>query len=454
MPKISPEALFRFLIVSQVRARVTRGERQPDVVADVAAQQHHSAVDGTMRRVSERSIYRWLERKEKRGLAGLEPSPRTPPETISTVLSDAFIKLLCDEKKADASTSIPEIISRARGRGILKPQNCIDRTTVYRTAKKLGLPVGRCRVAADQDTRRFAFPHRLDAVLCDGKHFRAGPTRARRVVLYFLDDATRFPLHAVVGTSESALLFLRGFYEMILKYGLMGIIYLDRGPGFIAADTISVVASLDIVLIHGKKAYPQGHGKIERFNQTTLKDLLRGLSGRPDVDPDLGALELRIRHYLEKQYSHRPHESLEKQTPFKRFHNDEKCLRFPEGREALRGKFEVTFTRRVSGDHIVSVDSVLYEMPRGYRGQKVWLRRKLLDKGGIFFLHQGRLIELHPVDLAANARAKRAQGSAHAEEEADPPPRPSAADLAFQRDYGPVVDADGGYTDSNPQEES
>jgi hypothetical protein len=290
-------------------------------------------------------------------------------------------------------------------------------------------------------------------VLCDGKHFRAGPTRARRVVLYFLDDATRFPLHAVVGTSESAELFLRGLYEMIEKYGFMSRLYLDRGPGFIALDTIYVVASLGAALIYGEKAYPEGHGKIERFNQTTLKDLLRGLSRRPDVDPELGALELRIRHYLETQYSHRPHESLGKETPYDRFHADEKSLRFPEDRQALRRKFEVTLTRRVTADNVVSIDSVPYDIPRGYRGQKVQLRRKLLGTGGIFFLHQGRLMELHPTDLAANAQAKRTQGSPTAEEDVDSPPRPSAADLAFQRDYGPVVDADGGYTDLNPQEE-
>ncbi|MBN1461821.1 MAG: transposase family protein, partial [Armatimonadetes bacterium] len=302
-----------------------------------------------------------------------------------------------------------------------------------------------------QDARRFAYPHRLDMILSDGKHFRAGPTRARRVVLFFLDDATRFPLHAVVGTSENAPLFLRGLYEAITKYGLMSGIYLDHGPGFIAADTIYVVASLGAALIHGKKAYPEGHGKIERFNRTVLNDLLRGLSGRPDVDPDPRALELRINHYLEAHYSQRPHESLNKEKPYDRFHGDDKNLDFPEDHEALRAKFEVTLSRRVSSDNVVSVSSVSYDVPRGYKGQRVQLRRKLLGAGGIFFLHEGRLMELHPTDLAANARAKRARGNAH--KDADPPPRTSAADLAYQRDYGSVVDADGGYSNPNPQEE-
>ena len=106
MPEISPEALFRFLVVSQVEARIARGERQVDVVADVAEQHHHSVFSGTMRTVSLRSVYRWLERHREKGLAGLEPSLRTTPELISTVLSDAFIDLLCAEKRADAAMAI------------------------------------------------------------------------------------------------------------------------------------------------------------------------------------------------------------------------------------------------------------------------------------------------------------------------------------------------------------
>ena len=65
MPEMSPETLFRFLVVSEVVARITHGERQVDVVADVANHPHHSIVDGTMRTVSLRSVYRWMKRQER-----------------------------------------------------------------------------------------------------------------------------------------------------------------------------------------------------------------------------------------------------------------------------------------------------------------------------------------------------------------------------------------------------
>ena len=54
----------------------------------------------------------------------------------------------------------------------------------------------------EADRRRFAYPHRMMMVLADGKHFRAGVPRKRRVAVFFLDDATRFGL-GVVGVNDA-----------------------------------------------------------------------------------------------------------------------------------------------------------------------------------------------------------------------------------------------------------
>jgi putative transposase len=445
---VSPDRAFRWAVVSQVLSRLARGQSLAEAVHAVARQEHHDLCGGSPRKVSERSIYRWFASYKEEGLCGLETGARSVDPVISTVLPAPFITLLVNHKTQDPRVSIPEIIRRAREYGILKPDDAIDRTTVYRTAKRLGLAVARRKKKSGRDSRRFAYPHRLDMVLSDGKHFRAGPTRARRVAKFFLDDSTRLGLHVVVGTSENAALFQRGLYETILKYGLFVAIYVDRGPGFIAGDTAAVIENLGSLLILGEKGYPEGHGKIEKFNQTAEADVLRGLDRRPDVDPDPSALELRLQHYLESQYNQRPHESLRGHSPYERFSSDEKPLRFPEDQEELRRKFEVHLIRRVSPDHVVSVDSVHYEMPRGYDGSKVLLHRKLLEPGGIFFLHQGRLIELHAVDLHANARSRRAKPRSDESQPDHPLPR-SAADLAYERDFGPVVDPDGGYSDSN-----
>jgi hypothetical protein len=237
MQEFSPQTAFRYQVVSQVLTRIYAGETQREAVLAVAAIEHYFPGDQRPRRVCERAIYLWLARFRAQGLAGLETAPRTPSSQPGSSLPPKFVEFLVDVKTQDSRASIPEIIRRAGELGTLKPEDAVDRTTVYRAAKRLGLWVAHQRNSRDRDVRRFAYPHRMDMVLSDGKHFRAGVTRARRVVMFFLDDATRLLLHAVVGTSETALLFQRGLYELILKYGLFTAIYLDRGPGFIAEDT-------------------------------------------------------------------------------------------------------------------------------------------------------------------------------------------------------------------------
>ena len=380
--------------------------------------------------------------------AGLRPTSRGVPRPWrpASAVADpwscrrALLDYFKAEKLADARASIPELIRRARVTGRIKPSEQVSRATVWRAFRHLGVPTGRIKTPKVRDCRRFAYAHRLDMVLCDGKHFRAGAGRLKRVALFFIDDATRFGLEVVVGTSENAALFLRGLYLCILSYGRMTGLFVDNGSGFIALDAIEVARKLHVHLIHGSAGYPEGHGKVERFHRTASEQLLRLLSGNPRIDPQVEALELRLRHFLRERYNHTPHESLDGATPWERFHRDPRALRFYESSEQVRRAFVLHEQRRVSRDHVVSVDGVAYEMPLGYRGRKIMLQRHLLG-GDVSVLHEGRLVRLAPVDVHANARDRRARGR---DAPPTPMPPPGAAQMAFDQDLGPVVDDQGG----------
>ena len=439
----SEEALFRYGVVSQVRSRQLGGERLPRSLRHVAAVTHYE-LSGRRRPVSVRTLRRWVAAYGAGGIGALERELR-PSIISSRSLEPKLVDWLLEQKRLDTDASIPELIKRARESDVLSRMTRVSRTSVYRMLLRQGAAVSRRRRVRDRDSRRFAFPHRMQMVLADGKHFRAGATRARRLALFFLDDATRLVLHVVVGTSETTGLFLRGLYEMICRFGLPQAFFLDNGPGFISADTLAVVAALDRPLIHGTAAYPEGHGKIERFNRTVKAAVLRHLSGRPDVDADCASLELRLRHYLREIYAHEPHDELSGQSPHQRFSNDETALVDAGELTCLQEKFTLSLERSVANDHIVEVGAQLFEVPRGHAGRKVVLQRRLFEDR-LFLVEPGRLIEIFPVDLAHNARDRRARilNSSPVEEPASTLP-PSAADLAFRRVHTPLVDADGGY---------
>lgn len=442
--KRKDEALFRHRLVSEVLSRELGGEVRAVIVRGVAGRDH-AMVDGSDRRVSIRTLYRWLEKYDDDApLESLEPKARPRVET-SIALPEKLVDFVRAEKRIDPRASVPELLRRAEIVKIIDSAGAFSRVTVWRACNRMGLPMGAKPQKNEGDMRRFAYPHRMMMVLCDGKHFRAGATRKRRVALFFLDDATRRGLDVIVGTVEDTELFLNGFYEMSLACGYTNVIYFDHGSGFFSDDTHRVIAKLPHVhLIHGTKAYPEGRGKIERFNRTAADAILRSFDGAADVDPDLESLRLRLRHFLFEQYNNRPHEALNGQTPNQRWDADERALRFPEDVASLREGFVLTEARKVSKDHVISYGGQKYEVPRGLGGQWIDVRRQLLT-GELSLLHEGRIIRLNPLDLEANAKNKRAVRKQYEEPVSGDAVPKTAATLAFENDFQPIVGPNGDF---------
>jgi|CXWL01.1.fsa_nt_gi putative transposase len=441
---MSPKALFRYQVVAELRARIGSGKTLATAVQEVVQLQHADHL-GRSRVLFPRTVYRWLQAFTKHGLPGLEDPARARIKD-SSVLSRDLLEFLRREKANDHRASVPELVRRAREAHIIVPTDKIARSSVWRACRRMDLPLTRVRKLADTDMRRYAYPNRMLMVLADGKHFRAGVERLRRVALIFLDDATRYALEAWVGTSEDTELFLHALHDTIRGYGLMVSLFLDNGGSFTGDDTLAIVAALDINLIHGTAGYPEGHGKVERFNQTLLARLLRGMDGNPDVDPEPAALRLRLRHFLQA-YNKTPHEGLDMRTPEECFLSDPRPLEFPHDQAWLTSRFVLTEKRSVSKDNVISKSGVAYEVPRGHAGTSISVFRHLLEQDALSVLHQGNQVRLYPVDLVKNAYARRARPTRPAPQEKPSPT--TAAERAFQTDHKPLVSADGGYPKGN-----
>jgi transposase InsO family protein len=435
---LSAQALFRHQVVSEVLTRVSAGMTVSGAIAEVVAIDRQDLA-GRFRSLSERTVYRWLRAFKTDGVEGLEPA-RRERITTSAALSGDMIRYLKGQKLLDPAASVPEIIHRAEEHGVVA-RGEVSRTSAWRACLRMGLPVDRPRRLEERDMRRFSYPHRMMMALSDGKHFRAGSERLRRVALTFLDDATRKGLGIVVGTSECTELFLLSLHETILGCGLMISLFLDNGPGFISLDTRTVLARLGIQLVHGSRGYPQGHGKIERFHRRMKAQVLRGLDGNPAVDPDPRSLTLRLEHWLTEVYNRDPHRGLGGASPDERWDADERDLVYPE--EGWRRYFVITCDRKVSHDNVIQHDGKAYEAPRGHAGTTIPVSRHLLDGNALTIVHEGKAVKLAEVDQVANARSRRGRVTRPVDGSSEPPT--TAAATRFGTDYEPLVDADGGY---------
>jgi len=445
----SAVALFRYRLVAEVETRVLAGADEAAAVTAVTGREHldHRRA---LTRVSRRTLRRWLTAYRERRMEGLEPAARERIDG-SLALPPELLAFLRSEKTADPEASVPEVLRRAKRRGVIAADAPIDRVSAWRACRRMGLPVKRRKKARDRDLRRYGFPHRMMMLLADGSYFRAGQNNARRVVLTIFDDATRFGLGVLVGTAgESVELFLEPAHDVFARYGLPDACFLDGGPGFIAEDTERVFGQLDIHLIHGTAGHAEGRAKIERYHRTLKEQLLRTFPDNPLVDPDAGALTLRLAHWLDTVYNHTPHEGLGDDTPAERWHRDSRALRLPDP-HWLRAQFLLTVTRRVKNDNTLPFEGRDYEVPRGHAGEKLTVYRHLLEQDDdgherLSILHRGCRVTLHVVDPTSNAYARRATGRRELPVPLSGPPSKTIADLAYEDDFRPLVDPDGGYS--------
>jgi hypothetical protein len=441
-PAPSSEAIFRYSVIAQVEALLLGGWSASAAVREVAGREH-VRLDGVSRRVTVRTLQRWRAAWQEGRLPALERRNR-PRTDSSVVLPAALVAFFRSEKTSDPRASVPELLRRARVRKVIPNDLPVDRATAWRTCRRLGLVTRMRPSKREGDMRRWRYPHRMQCVLCDGKHFRAGPDRNKRTALFFLDDATRFGLGVRVGTSESTELFLLGLYNVVRKHGLADLYYLDHGPGFASDDTMAVVEGpLGAWLILGTSRYPQGHGAIERFQRTAQAQVLRSLDGALDVDPDCRALDLRLGHFLDR-YNDTPHEGLGLDTPRQRWETG-RPLRFPADEDDLYHRFVVRESRKVSPDHVIRQGGRLWEAPRGLGGSQVEVVRHVLD-GRLWVPHDGRMVELAELDVHANATERRGRPGEERPLLSEGVPT-TAATEAFRRTLLPIVAKDGGYQD-------
>ena len=78
----SRQALFRFAVLSPVLTRMQLGDRPFEAIEEQAGRMHLDFA-GSLRRVSSRSLYRWLAAYQRGGFAALEPRGRASSSSSS-----------------------------------------------------------------------------------------------------------------------------------------------------------------------------------------------------------------------------------------------------------------------------------------------------------------------------------------------------------------------------------
>jgi transposase InsO family protein len=327
------------------------------------------------------------------------------------------------------------VIRTARESGVVPEQLHLPRSTVHRLFSRHGLMRPAPSEADSRDRRRFAFAQAGELwmsdvmhgpkVSCAGQADAPQGARRKTYLIAFLDDATRVIPYCAFALQENTETFFPIFKQALLRRGVPLRLYVDNGANFRSQQLALVCAKLGITLIHARPYQPQGKGKLERWFRTVRAQFLARVA-EGDLQ-SLDSLNKKLWAWVEGEYHHTPHRSLEEHTPLECWAQRAEQVRMIDPTVDLEALFLFEAKRRVERDRTVSLNGVLYEVDAALVGERVLLRYDPVapPSRGVEVWHAGEFRgRARVVDAYANCFVKRQRLSrtVHSDTPAAPPP--------------------------------
>lgn len=391
-------AAFRYQLIAAVVNRTT-----PLKPGEISAyfremsQKQWLTPDGVTKRVSIRTLERYKQAYEHGGFDALMPEviPKRGTQAVSTAVLEAARKL----REERPERSVEQIIFLLESnhkveKGKLTP------STLARYFRREGLP--RQTVAGlrneEYGFRRFEAeaPHRLWQSDFHHTLYLPDPldkNRRRKAKLCaVLDDYTRYIVHGQYYWDEKMPCLEDTLKKAIEKFGIPEQCYVDNGSAFSSKHIANICSRLGIRLSHSTVYRPAGRGKIERVFQFVDS------SFKPEAYKDIEAgkivtleeLNRAFQQWLDGYYHQRRHGSTGESPTQRLAKHPPKPL--PYGKETLRRFFFLEETRKADKTGCISLNGVIYEVPRELAGMQVQVRYDPFDPSDAEIYALGRLM--------------------------------------------------------------
>ena len=277
--------------------------------------------------VCPRTVQKWVKRFRAEGLAGLQDRSSRPHQVRRPTPTETVMRI--------------ETLRRQRWTGAqIARDTGVSKATVSRILRRLGL--NRLRsLEPVEPVRRYEREHPGELIHIDIKKLgrfdrvghritgdRTGQSNSRGIGWEFvhvcIDDASRIAFAQVMPDEkkESAIAFLK---TALTYYQSLGVtvarLMTDNGSCYKAFDFRDACRDLGLKHIRTKPYTPKTNGKAERFIQTALREWAYAQAyAHSDRRTD------ELPRWLHRYNWHRPHGSLDAQTPISRLRLSEDNL--------------------------------------------------------------------------------------------------------------------------------
>lgn len=310
--------------------------------------------------ISDRTLRRYLSEYRKNGFLGLKPKQTGRPGSRS--IPEEILKEAIQLRREAPVRSVDTIIQILEWEEKILPGS-VKRSTLQEHLAAAGYSSSQMRIYRDSGVaaRRFQKINRNSLWQSDIKY---GPyIDGKQVYLVaFIDDCTRFVLHAEFYPLLDAIIVEDTFRQALAKYGAPKRVYFDNGKQYRTKVMERACAKLDIRLLFARPYSAESKGKIERFNRTIDSFLSEIMLEKPGT---LNELNQRFWVWLDECYQYKPHSSLNNNiSPFTAFNMDKEPLRFIDAEQVAEAFLRIE-ERKVDKSGCISFNGKKYEIENG-----------------------------------------------------------------------------------------
>jgi len=230
--------------------------------------------------------------------------------------------------------------------------------------------------------------------------------KLKTYIIAFLDDKSRYITGVDVFFNDNFVNVMSVMKSAVTQLGKPKIFSFDNGSSFKNKQMALLVARIGASLNYTAPYSPTSKGKQERWFKTMKQQWLSQL--KPTDFKSLDELRLSLKQYVYR-YNTTPHSSLEGQTPKDVFFSEPLFIKRLTD-EQIHYTFLLEYERTVTADNVITIDTVLYEVPYYYAKQKIKLRYAP-DLSHVYVVDKfsGELTEIKLLKKNDNAHIKREQ---------------------------------------------
>lgn len=371
-------ANFRYGLIAPLVSRKLKAGEQMALMREIASHVY-TAPDGQPKRVSLRTLERYVQAYRQGGWEALLPAPRADKLQSREIADDVLHKAIA-LKQEHPGRSVRQIIAILELAQYAAPGE-LKESTLSKQLRKRGMTRKQLTAAqAKGSFRRFEAPHRNAMWQGDVQHtlYLPHPTKpdkkAMAYLVVFLDDYSRVCVHGQFYFEERLPRLEDCLKKAVLKFGIPEMIYVDNGSIYSSHHFARICGRLGTDLRHSTVGRPQGRGKQEKFfrfvDQSFVPEAY-GLIEQGKIQT-LADLNRFFTAWLEVAYHQKVHNSF-KQRPIDRYQKDDHPIRTMPPHE-LAEVFLLEETRKADKTGCISLLGHSYEVETVLAGQQVQVR--------------------------------------------------------------------------------